>query len=341
MPNRTAAAPATSLPDFAVEAIGLSKIYQDAERHALDAVNLTIPRGSIFGLLGPNGAGKSTLINILGGSVLRSAGSARIWGHDIDAAPRLARGAIGIVPQEVNIDPFFTPREILEFQAGLYAVPRRQRHTDEILDILNLSDKAEVYSRTLSGGMRRRLLIAKALVHAPPVLVLDEPTAGVDVDLRRQLWGHIRELNRRGVTIILTTHYLEEAEALCDTVAIINLGQVIACEATEAMLRRIETKDLVIITGEDITVLPAALDRYNAELTPPRRIRFTYRPKETRIEALLAAVAETGLSIADLTTVESDLEDVFLQLTAHAPSPAEAGMGETKGRDRNGGRSRS
>jgi len=252
---RAAPSPGVSadLPKQAVEVKGLRKVYRasgrTAAKTALHDVDLSIGRGQLFGLLGPNGAGKSTLINIMAGLVLKSAGTMSIWGTDIDRYPRQARAAIGIVPQELNIDPFFTPRELLELQAGLYGVPPRERRTDAILEIMGLSDKARAYARSLSGGMRRRLMVAKAMVHNPPVLVLDEPTAGVDVELRRQLWSHVRGLNRNGTTVLLTTHYLEEAEELCDEIAIINHGQVIACEPTPTLLRRLDTKALTLTLG--------------------------------------------------------------------------------------------
>jgi ABC-2 type transport system ATP-binding protein len=318
MANNRQTSRAAILPEFAVETRALSKTYaakgKDGNR-ALKAVDLQVPRGSIFGLLGPNGAGKSTLINILAGTVIKTAGQARIWGYDIDQDTRLARGAIGIVPQEINIDAFFTPREVLEFQAGLYGLRKSERRSDEILAILKLQDKADDYSRSLSGGMRRRLLVAKALAHNPPVLVLDEPTAGVDVDLRRQLWNYVVELNQRGVTVILTTHYLEEAEALCDQIAIINHGRIIACEKTEILLQRIDHKEMAIITSEDIADLPASLVRLGARLIGPRRIQISYQRSATPVDELLAAVREAGITIADLSTEESDLEDVFLELT--------------------------
>src|SRR5437764_3913513 len=233
-PRADFAAAIGPVPAQAIAISGLSKVYRGraGAKPALDAVDLAIPRGSLFGLLGPNGAGKSTLINILAGLVVKTAGRAAIWGVDIDKQPRQSRAAIGVVPQELNIDPFFTPREMLDLHAGLYGVPRRERRTDEILAAVGLTDMADAYARTLSGGMRRRLMVGKAMVHSPPVLVLDEPTAGVDVELRRQLWDHVRELNARGATILLTTHYLEEAEELCDRIAIIDRGKVVACDTT-------------------------------------------------------------------------------------------------------------
>ncbi len=316
------------LPENAVETVALTKVYRGSKgrppQPALLDVDLAIPRGSLFGLLGPNGAGKSTLINILAGLVLKTSGTATVWGFDIDRAPRQARAAIGVVPQELNIDPFFTPAELLEVQAGLYAVPKRERRTAEILAALHLTDKAEAYARTLSGGMRRRLLVAKALVHSPPVLVLDEPTAGVDVELRRQLWGHVRELNERGVTILLTTHYLEEAEQLCDRIAIIDHGRVVCCEETSTLLHRLDRKELAITVREDLDGVPAPLARFDVEVEPPRRLIVRYRTSQTQVAEILAAVQDAGLAIADLTTEQSDLEDVFLQLTRRSDDAGDA-----------------
>ncbi len=238
------------LPDDAITARGLTKTYPASKtspaKEALRGVDLSIPRGSIFGLLGPNGAGKSTFINILAGLVRKTSGEVKVWGLDIDQQPRSARAAIGVVPQEIAADFFFTPRESLEVQAGLYGVPRAERRSLEILNALGLGDKAEAYVRQLSGGMKRRLMVAKALVHNPPVLILDEPTAGVDVELRRQLWAYVRELNAAGVTIVLTTHYLEEAQELCDQIAIINRGQVVACEPTADLLKRLDSRAVII-----------------------------------------------------------------------------------------------
>jgi ABC-2 type transport system ATP-binding protein len=315
-------------PDHAVEVQGLDKIYRGGGRsrpnHALIDVDLAIPRGALFGLLGPNGAGKSTLINILAGLVNKTGGKATIWGSDIDEDPRQARAAIGVVPQELNIDPFFTPRELLELQAGLYGVPPRERRTDRILADLRLSDKAEAYARTLSGGMRRRLMVAKAMVHDPPVLVLDEPTAGVDIELRQQLWAHVRELNRRGTTVLLTTHYLEEAEELCDRIAIINHGRVIACDTTEALLRRLDNKALTLVLAEAVGEVPEGLGRFQPELLAPGRLLFHYRTSESPVNEILGAVAASGLTVQDMSTEETDLEDIFLQLTRGAHE-AEAG----------------
>jgi ABC-2 type transport system ATP-binding protein len=308
-----------ALPDDAVVVRGLNKTYRSkgaAAKQALIDIDLSVPRGSLFGLLGPNGAGKSTLINILAQLVIKTSGTVTIWGIDIDRQPRAAAAAIGVVPQELNIDPFFTPRELLELQAGLYGVPRAERRTMEILRALHLGDKAEAYTRTLSGGMRRRLMVAKALVHTPPVLVLDEPTAGVDVELRQQLWSYVRALNAAGTTVLLTTHYLEEAEELCDRIAIINHGRVIACEPTSMLLRRLDRKELVFILDEDLAAVPPPLARFDAQLQGPRRIVLRYQPSRTKIGEILAAVQSAGLTVVDMTTLEADLEDIFLQLTA-------------------------
>ncbi len=310
------------LPDYAVEVQGLNKTYGAAgkakAKHALIDVDLAIPRGSLFGLLGPNGAGKSTLINILAGLVNKSSGRAAVWGYDIDRNPRQTRAAIGVVPQELNIDPFFTPYELLELQAGLYGVPPRERRTGEILADLGLGDKAQAYARTLSGGMRRRLMVAKAMVHNPPILVLDEPTAGVDIELRLQLWARVEELNRRGTTVLLTTHYLEEAEELCDRIAIINHGQVIACDTKRALLRRLDSKELTLLVNDDLAEIPEGLAAFGAELVSPRCLRFLYRASDQPVSGILAAVTQAGLSVADIFTEEADLEDIFLQLTQGA-----------------------
>ncbi|MDP6566531.1 MAG: ABC transporter ATP-binding protein [Alphaproteobacteria bacterium] len=309
-------AKAEAPPALAVDARGLAKTYGGRRpMEALKGIDLQIPRGAMFGLLGPNGAGKSTFINILAGLVVKSAGEVRVWGYDIERQMRRARSAIGVVPQEVNIDAFFTPRELLEFQAGLYGVPAAERRTDEILAAVHLTAQADAPSRSLSGGMRRRVLMAKAMVHDPPVLVLDEPTAGVDVELRQQLWDHIRGLNRAGVTVVLTTHYLEEAQQLCDSIAIIHHGEVVACDSTERLLARLDRKELTILLAEDLAAVPPGLDRFEVDLHPPRRLSIHYRPSQMGIEEILAAVRAAGLSIADLTTEEGDLEDIFLALT--------------------------
>lgn len=308
-----------SEPQFAIEARGLDKTYRAQGKgqpvHALKSVDLVVPRGSFFGLLGPNGAGKSTFINILGGLVVKSGGSAKIWGYDIETETMNARGAIGIVPQELNMDPFFSPGEALEIQAGYYGVPKEERRTEEILKAVGLWDKRDAYARTLSGGMKRRLLVAKAMVHAPPVLVLDEPTAGVDVELRRQLWEYVRALHARGVTIVLTTHYLEEAQELCDTIAIINHGEVIACEPTPQILSRLDRRTLVIAPQAELSALPAGLDGLDATLRKDGALAISYASSQT-VESLLERVKAAGVSIKDLKTEEPDLEDVFVSMTS-------------------------
>jgi ABC-2 type transport system ATP-binding protein len=319
---------ASALPADAVAVRGLGKAYHNRRgetKLALDQVDLAIPRGSLFALLGPNGAGKSTLINILAQLVNKTAGEVAIWGFDLDRSPRAAAASIGVVPQELNIDPFFTPRELLDLQAGLYGVPRRERRTMEILSAVGLADRAESYTRTLSGGMRRRLMVAKAMVHNPPVLVLDEPTAGVDIELRQQLWAYVRRLNEAGTTVLLTTHYLEEAEELCDRIAIINHGKLVACDTKTALLRRLDSKELVFALGRELAAVPAPLARFQAELQGPRRLVLHYQPSRTAIGEILAAVQQSGLEIADMTTLEADLQDIFLQLTRTAAPPPAAG----------------
>ncbi len=304
-------------PANAIAIQDLHKVYGrgPGATEALRGIDIEVPRGAFFGLLGPNGAGKSTLINILAGLVIKTSGRAAVWGYDIDESPRTARSAIGVVPQELNLDPFFTPRELLELQAGLYGLRKRERRTDEILAAVGLSGQADAYARALSGGMRRRLLVAKAMVHAPPVLVLDEPTAGVDIELRQQFWSYVGKLNADGTTILLTTHYLEEAERFCDTIAIINDGRLVACDRTEALIQRLDRKTVTVAIDEELTAVPEALARFDAELLPMRRLAIRYRPSRTEIGEILAAVNDAGLSIADLTTEESDLEDIFLALT--------------------------
>jgi ABC-2 type transport system ATP-binding protein len=298
----------------AISIVDLEKTYQGGKR-ALDGVSIDVPRGEIFGLLGPNGAGKSTLINILAGLVNKSGGSATIWGFDIDRHPRNAKVSIGIVPQEILFDPFFTPKETLELQAGLYGVPKAKRRTMELLRAVRLEDKADAYSRTLSGGMKRRLLVAKAMVHSPPILVLDEPTAGVDIELRQQLWAYVRQLNRDGVTIVLTTHYLEEAENLCDRIAIINHGRVIANETTRTLVGMALEKAVEVTVDRDLEAAPAAPCFDRIELMGERTLAITYRKDRVNAGDVLAALQANGLGIVDVSTREADLEDVFLNLT--------------------------
>jgi ABC-2 type transport system ATP-binding protein len=314
------------LPTYAIEAKGLIKTYKATKttpaKTALNGVDLQIPRGSIFGLLGPNGAGKSTFINILAGLVRKTSGTVKIWDRDIDERPRDARACIGVVAQEIAADVFFTPRESMETQAGMYGVPKSERHTLEILNALGLGDKADAYVRQLSGGMKRRLMVAKAMVHNPPILILDEPTAGVDVELRRQLWHYVVGLNKLGVTIVLTTHYLEEAQELCDTIAIVNRGEVVACEPTSQLLRRLDTRTVVIAPQAPLGEVPN-LGRFNGVIRPDGQLAVTFKTGEAGVEAVLAAVRDAGVAIKDLATEDPDLEDVFMSLTYSAGAEAD------------------
>ncbi|NVO56085.1 ABC transporter ATP-binding protein [Rhodobacteraceae bacterium B1Z28] len=307
------------MTEAAIRIEGLHKTYRGGkgqpEKHALKSIDLTVPQGSVFGLLGPNGAGKSTLINILAGLVIKSAGQVSIWGFDQDQYPRQSRATIGVMPQELNLDPFFTPRGALEVQAGLYGVPKSERRSDEILELVGLSDKAEAYARTLSGGMRRRLLLAKALVHHPKVLVLDEPTAGVDIELRQMLWTNVRKLNEQGMTIILTTHYLEEAQEMCDEIAIINHGEKVAQDSTANLLGRMDSRTMVIIPDSPVIALPAA-EGVETMLRDDGSLVLHYRSNQTSAEQVLESVRQANIRIRDVRTEEADLEDVFLALTS-------------------------
>ena len=282
---------------------------------ALKGVSFDVPEGAIFGLLGPNGAGKSTLINILAGLVNKTGGSANIWGFDIDAQRRNASRAIGIVPQEIVFDPFFTPFEVLENQGGCYGIPKRDRRSEALLEAVHLLDKCDAYARTLSGGMKRRLLVAKAMVHSPPILVLDEPTTGVDVELRRQLWELVTAMNRDGVTVVLTTHYLEEAEQLCDEIAIINHGELIAHKPTRELVDMAREKIVAVTVAEDIARPPAHAAFSKVAVTGTRGVEVTYDKDQLSAGQVLAILQGQGLTIEDVTTREADLEDVFVQLT--------------------------
>ena len=317
MSDRTSRGKST-MSGNAIEIRGLRKVYGGAKgqprKEALKGVDLDIPRGSVFGLLGPNGAGKSTMINILAGLVVKSAGSVKIWGFDQDVNPRQSRASIGVMPQELNLDPFFTPRGALEVQAGLYGVPKSQRRSDEILRLVGLEDKAEAYARTLSGGMRRRLLLGKALVHHPHILVLDEPTAGVDIELRQMLWENVRMLNQQGMTIILTTHYLEEAEEMCDQIAIINQGELVARDSTANLLGSIDAKTMVVLPEDTPAALPRA-EGIEVSTRADGTIALSYHANQTSAEHVLESVRAAGIRIRDVKTEEADLEDVFLHLT--------------------------
>ncbi len=311
----------------AIEITGLKKTYAPSAKSpakvALDGVDLTIPAGSIFGLLGPNGAGKSTMINIMAGLVLKSAGSVKIWGFDQDVNPRQSRAAIGVMPQELVLDPFFTPRGALDVQAGLWGVPKAQRRTMELLEMVGLADKADAYARSLSGGMRRRLLLAKALVHSPRVLVLDEPTAGVDIELRNMLWRNVRKLNELGTTIILTTHYLEEAQEMCDEIAIIDNGRVVTRDTTANLLGRVAGKTLVV-TPSEASAIPALPEGVSVSERPGGALAFSYDSSRMGAGTVLDAIRAGGMRLSDVKTEEADLEDVFLQLTSKTAEPAPA-----------------
>jgi ABC-2 type transport system ATP-binding protein len=292
----------------------LEKVYAGGKR-ALDGISLEIPRGSMFGLLGPNGAGKSTLINILAGLVVKTGGTAEVWGFDIDRHPRNAKASLGVVPQELLFDAFFTAFETLELQAGLFGVPKERRRTMELLEKVRLADKAHAYSRTLSGGMKRRLLIAKALVHNPPVVILDEPTAGVDIELRQMLWAYVRELHAAGTTVVLTTHYLEEAEELCDRIAIVNHGRIVADSDTKTLLAQAREKRVLVTVADDIAAVPEVEGVTRVALLDSRRLDILYDKGTVQAGAILARLQAAGLSVVDVTTREADLEDVFLELT--------------------------
>ena len=301
----------------AIELRGLQKTYAATKKSdakiALSGIDLDIPRGSIFGLLGPNGAGKSTLINILAGLVKKSAGTVNIWGFDQDENPRQSRAAIGVMPQELNLDPFFTPGASLDMQAGLYGVPKAQRKTAEILRLIGLEDKANSYARSLSGGMRRRLLLGKALVHSPQILVLDEPTAGVDIGLRQMLWDNVRQLNADGMTVILTTHYLEEAQEMCDQIAIIHEGSLRALDTTANLLSKLDTKTLVVqANSTGVIVLPAGVTQTTR---PDGDLAFTYSRSTTSPSDILDALRLADVKILDIQTEQPDLQDVFLEIT--------------------------
>lgn len=315
-------------PTLAISARGLEKTYaasgSNAPKQALKGIDLDIPQGSIFGLLGPNGAGKSTFINILAGLVVKSAGTAEVWGFDIDSNPRMARASIGVVPQELNLDAYFTPLESMELQAGLYGVPKNKRRSMELLEAMKLGDKANAYARSLSGGMRRRLLVAKAMVHQPPILVLDEPTAGVDLELRKQLWDYVQDLNRKGVTIVLTTHYLEEAQALCDRIAIIDHGEVVACDDTSNLLSLIDRKTLVVrpqnALDEISPQMQTALAAFDPLLKADGSLTLSFNPGQSTAGDVLDALKAQGIGIGDIETEGNSLENVFMKLTSPSAS---------------------
>ena len=271
--------------------------------------------GEIFGLLGPNGAGKTTFLNILAGTVIKNSGNVNVWGYDLDQNPRQVRSSIGIVPQEVNLDAFFSPKDLLELQAGLYGIPKKDRITDTILKLVSLEKQANSYSRSLSGGMKRRLLIAKAMVHRPPILVLDEPTAGVDVELRQNLWNNVRALNKKGVTIILTTHLMYEAQEMCNRIAILNKGNLIALDTTDNLLDSIKTKKIIFKVKKINNIKQENLNGIKFSYSSNNEITATYERKKHKIEEIINKVKNAGMEIYDISTDEGNLEDVFIDLT--------------------------
>ena len=296
----------------------LNKIYlKDSSKsiHALKNLNLEVKEGEIFGLLGPNGAGKSTFINILAGTTIKSSGDVNVWGFNLDKNPRQIRASIGIVPQEVNVDPFFNPRKLLELQAGLYGIKKKDRITDTILKLVSLENQANSYTRNLSGGMKRRLLVAKALVHQPPIIILDEPTAGVDVELRSNLWKNVKSLNKQGVTIILTTHYLVEAEEMCDRIGILNKGSLVALDSTKNLLKRIQTKIVKFVVNEKVNIENQSLNSLNIIDSQQNKLIVSYEKSKLNIEELINFISKQNIKISDITTDDGDLEDVFVRLT--------------------------
>jgi ABC-2 type transport system ATP-binding protein len=299
----------------------LTKVYLDSktkkENKALSNLSFEVKQGEVFGLLGPNGAGKTTFLSILGGTVTKTSGSVNVWGFNLDKNPRQVKASIGIVPQEVNLDAFFSPHKLLELQAGLYGVTKKDRITDLILKMVALEDKANAYSRSLSGGMKRRLLIAKAMVHQPPILILDEPTAGVDVELRNNLWENVKELNKEGVTIILTTHYLLEAQEMCDRIAIIDKGNLVALDTTQKLLERIQTKKINFKVKDVDLNKSLSMNNIQFKISSKNLISATYEKNSLDFEEIINYFNQNEIKIEDIATEDGDLEDVFVQLTKH------------------------
>ena len=296
----------------------LNKIYlknTSKSVHALKNLNLEVKEGEIFGLLGPNGAGKSTFINILAGTTIKTSGNVDVWGFNLDKNPRQVRASIGIVPQEVNVDPFFSPRKLLELQAGLYGIKKKDRITDTILKLVSLENQANSYTRSLSGGMKRRLLVAKALVHQPPIIILDEPTAGVDVELRSNLWKNVKSLNKQGVTIILTTHYLLEAEEMCDRIGILNKGNLVALDSTKNLLKRIQTKIVTFVVNGKVNIENQSLKSLNVIDNQPGQLIVSYEKSLLNIGELINYINKQNIKISDISTDDGNLEDVFVRLT--------------------------
>ena len=306
---------------FALAVENLTKIYSSpkTKKHnkALNELSFEVRQGEVFGLLGPNGAGKTTFLSILGGTVIKTSGKVNVWGFDLDQNPRQVRASVGIVPQEVNLDAFFSPKKLLELQAGLYGISKENRITDLILKMVSLQDKANAYSRSLSGGMKRRLLIAKAMVHQPPILILDEPTAGVDVELRNNLWENVKSLNKEGVTIILTTHYLIEAQEMCDRIAIINKGNLVALDTTEKLLERIKTKKINFKVKNIELNKNLMMKDINFKINSKNSILVTYEKNSLDFGEIINYLNENNIKIEDISTEDGDLEDVFVQLTKH------------------------
>ena len=302
----------------ALKVENLTKIYSDKyseEIKALSNLNLEVKEGEIFGFLGPNGAGKTTFLNILAGTVIKNSGSVKVWGHDLDKNPRQVRSSIGIVPQEVNLDAFFSPYKLLELQAGLYGIPKKDRITETILKLVSLEKQANAYARSLSGGMKRRLLIAKAMVHRPPILVLDEPTAGVDVQLRQNLWNNVKTLNKQGVTIILTTHVMYEAQEMCDRIAILNKGNLITLDTTNNLLNSIKTKKIIFKVNKINKINLENLNGIKFSYKSNNEITATYEKKKHKIDEIISKVKNAEMEIYDISTDEGNLEDIFIDLT--------------------------
>ena len=296
----------------------LNKVYSkngSKQTHALNNLNLEVKAGEIFGLLGPNGAGKSTFINILGGSVVKTGGEVNVWGFNLDKNPRQVRASIGIVPQEVNFDAFFSPRKLLELQAGLYGIRKKDRITDTILKLVSLEEQADSYARALSGGMKRRLLVAKAMVHQPPIIILDEPTAGVDVELRNTLWENVKSLNEQGVTTILTTHYLEEAEKMCDRIGILSGGKLVALDTTKNLLERIQTKIVYVTTDKKTYIQDNTFESLKIISNDENKLVLSYEKSKLSIDTIISEIKKQDIKIQDISTDDGDLEDVFLRLT--------------------------
>ena len=299
----------------------LTKVYLDSkskkENRALSNLTFEVKQGEVFGLLGPNGAGKTTFLSILGGTVTKTKGNVNVWGFNLDKNPRQVKASIGIVPQEVNLDAFFSPHKLLELQAGLYGITKKDRITDLILKMVSLEDKAYSYSRSLSGGMKRRLLIAKAMVHQPPILILDEPTAGVDVELRNNLWDNVKELNKEGVTIILTTHYLLEAQEMCDRIAIIDRGNLVALDTTQKLLERIQTKKINFKVKDIDLNKSLTMNGIQFVIKTKNLISITYEKSSIVFGEIINYLNHNEIKIEDISTEDGDLEDVFIQLTKH------------------------